>query len=53
MHYGLHNPPAYIEVNDPLGDFESEAKIAGIAIRVLASGESFKLEKAVQEAHRD
>jgi L-ascorbate metabolism protein UlaG (beta-lactamase superfamily) len=45
IHYGaLHSPPAYAQVDDPVGTFVAAAEAAGLETRVLAPGEGFELE---------
>jgi L-ascorbate metabolism protein UlaG (beta-lactamase superfamily) len=44
IHFGNPDPPDYVEVPDPLGEFRREASKAKIPIRVLSTGESFHVE---------
>jgi L-ascorbate metabolism protein UlaG (beta-lactamase superfamily) len=48
IHFGDPNPPTYVEVPDPLGEFRREASNAAIPIRVLNTGESFHVEGRVE-----
>jgi L-ascorbate metabolism protein UlaG (beta-lactamase superfamily) len=45
IHFGNPDPPNYVEVPDPLGEFRREAAKANIPIRVLRTGESLRLER--------
>jgi L-ascorbate metabolism protein UlaG (beta-lactamase superfamily) len=45
IHFGGSDPPTYIEVADPLGDLQRTAKAANIPVRVLGTGESFRVER--------
>ena len=48
IHFGNPDPPTYVEVADPLGEFQREASKAKMPVRVLRTGESFHI-----EAHPD
>ena len=44
IHFGNPDPPTYVEIADPLGEFQREASRAKIPVRVLLTGESFRVE---------
>jgi L-ascorbate metabolism protein UlaG (beta-lactamase superfamily) len=44
IHFGGSDPPNYVEVPDPLGELRREAEKAKMPIRVLHTGESFRME---------
>jgi L-ascorbate metabolism protein UlaG (beta-lactamase superfamily) len=48
IHFGNPDPPTYVEVADPLGEFQREASKVKMPVRVLRTGESFHV-----EAHPD
>lgn len=43
IHYGIHRPPFYVEVEDPATAFRSTAREFGVNARMLAPGESAQL----------
>jgi L-ascorbate metabolism protein UlaG (beta-lactamase superfamily) len=47
IHFGGSDPPNYIEVPDPLGDLQRTSKGANIPVRVMRTGDSFRVEKGL------
>jgi hypothetical protein len=45
IHFGGADPPNYVEFPDPLGELQHAASSANIPVRVLQTGDSFRLER--------
>lgn len=43
IHYGIHRPPYYVEVDDPATAFQAAAKEHAVTARILSPGESAQL----------
>lgn len=51
IHFGNPDPPTYVEVADPLGEFQREASNAKMPVRYLRTGESFHVDAQTNSCH--